>query len=426
MIVTADCLDFLPTLEAESIDACVTDPPYELGFMGKHWDRSGIAANVEMWELVWRALRPGAHLLAFGGTRTFHRTVCAIEDAGFEIRDSIAWLYGSGFPKSLDVSKALDKRAGAEREKVGSYTKSVSSMGSGEGNFSDDNYQWKDTITLTAPATPEAQQWEGWGTALKPAMELICVARKPLSEKTVAANVLRHGTGAINVDGCRIEGPAAGEKRQTLNVGGGVFGGSQVRPYVAAAIAEGKPFREDYSAHPSGRWPANVCLDEEAAELLDAAVGTTPSGGRPQDRKRDPSAVSLLGQYRPPYEPYADTMNGGHGPSRFYYCAKASRREREAGLRDGGVGALRDGGRSISVSNHHPTVKPLSLMRWLCRLVTPPGGLILEPFAGSGSTCIAAGLEGFRFLGCEREEEYAQIARARLAHWLKQPALLTA
>jgi len=449
VIARADCLEWLPTLEAESIDSCVTDPPYGLEFMGKDWDKlsrpkpgnlGGFADGnkpsfervrkhlpaMQSWHFDWatevfRVLKPGAHLLAFGGTRTFHRLVCAIEDAGFEIRDTIAWCYGSGFPKSLDVSKAIDKAAGAEREVVGENL-NVANRPSKDGH----GFRGDQDERLTAPSTPEAIQWDGWGTALKPAMELVCVARKPLSEKTVAANVLRWGTGAINVGGCRI-GHTPGDEGAWGTVNRGDSRGDYGRGWKDE---DGQT--PGSTRNPSGRWPANLVLDEDAARVLDETVGETSRGGKPKDRTRDRSTVSLLGNYRPEYEPYEDTRNGGHGPSRFFYCAKASRKEREAGC-EGTEAAYsaRENGFSDKISdtkspraNHHPTVKPLALMRWLCRLVTPPGGIVLDPFAGSGSTLIAAAQEGFRYLGCESDEEYVAIAEARLAHWGKQPMLV--
>jgi len=439
-VVHADCLDWLPMLEADSCDSCVTDPPYDLGFMGKHWDRQGVAFRPETWAGVFRVLKPGAYLLAFGGTRTYHRLVCAIEDAGFEIRDTIAWLYGQGFPKSLDVSKALDKRAGAERgpglRVARSYPdsdrwKDPTGARAG-GDKSPTSYRGSPHDDLpgklvTLPATPEAQQWSGWGTALKPAMELICVARKPLSEKTVAENVLRWGTGAINVDGCRI---AHSEECRLLP--------DQHGDAPGTFYGQGGRHGPTLELKPSGRWPANVVLDEEAGAMLDEQSGDRPHPGSPgrqpwyKDRRGAVGNALAEGPQGPLY-----FDNGG--ASRFFYCPKASRREREAGCEElarrrndfqretSGLNQDRPNreGRSPAIPprNHHPTVKPIALMRWLVRLVTPPGGILLEPFAGSGSTCIAAGMEGFDFLACEREKEYVEIAEARLAHWLRQGRL---
>jgi site-specific DNA-methyltransferase (adenine-specific) len=358
VVMVGDCRELMAGLADESVDAIVTDPPYELGFMGKSWDASGIAYDLEVWRQALRVLKPGGHLLAFSGSRTYHRMVCAIEDAGFEIRDQIMWLYGSGFPKSHDVSKAIDREAGAERRVVGSWkptgTARPSKGGGGhsagrttaDGGYTPDE---EARISITAPATPEAERWSGWGTALKPAHEPIVVARKPF-KGTVAANVLAHGTGALNIDGCRVgtEGGCKGDGSSGPSSGilGNGLNGCYSPPIDGL-----------------GRWPANVIHDG------------------------------------------SDEVTSGLGEAaRFFYCAKASKRDREEGLDGAG-----------SRANHHPTVKPTDLMRYLCRLVTPPGGIVLDPFTGSGSTGKAAVLEGFRFLGCELSEEYAAIARARIA-----------
>ena len=320
-ILVGDCRESMATLEAESVDAVVCDPPYELGFMGRKWDASGIAYDLEVWRQALRVLKPGGHLLAFSGSRTYHRMACAIEDAGFDVRDQIMWLYGSGFPKSHDVSKGIDKAAGAEREVIGldeTWIKRTGmSAGEGTATYTTSTFgsaSGPNAGKITTPATDYARRWSGWGTALKPAHEPICMARKPLVG-TVAANVLRYGTGAINVDGCRVVGE---------------------------------------------RWPANVLHDgsDEATEgLRDAA--------------------------------------------RYFYTAKASGEDRDEMLGD-------------VPKNVHPTVKPTDLMRYLVRMVTPPGGLVLDPFTGSGSTGRAAMLEGMRFIGCELSPEYAEIARARI------------
>lgn len=339
-----DCVEGMKLFPDAYFDSIVTDPPYELGFMGKTWDASGIAYSVPMWAEALRVLKPGGHLLAFSGSRTYHRMVCAIEDAGFEIRDQIMWVYGSGFPKSLDVSKAIDKAAGVERESTGETVRSGCRAARGGTEFvgseSIEAAKWKD---VTTPATEAARQWQGWGTALKPAHEPIVVARKPLIG-TVAANVLQHGTGAINVDGCRV-GASGGTAKacpvpssKTVSAyGNGLNGGGVV-------------------ALDAGRWPANLIHDGS-----DEVLAAFPADA-----------------------------------SRFYYAAKASKSDRGEG-------------------NVHPTVKPVDLMRYLCRLVTPPGGLIFDPFTGSGSTGKAATLEGFQFIGTELSAEYAAIATARIS-----------
>jgi len=380
---TGDCLAVMRTLDDSSVDSIVTDPPYELGFMGKSWDASGVAFRVEVWREVLRVLKPGGHLLAFSGSRTYHRMAVAIEDAGFEIRDQIMWLYGSGFPKSHDVSKAIDREAGAVREVVGSRkltgtARIVGGQGGATSGRSDDAYigaTLRDELDITAPATPEAARWQGWGTALKPAHEPICVARKPL-RGTVAQNVLAHGTGALNIDGCRVacdwlneSSVRQGHSKKTCSSNGVTgWNGGQMH------------------AEPNslGRWPANLIHDgseEATAGLGDAA--------------------------------------------RFFYSAKASKADRDEGMEGWEeVRVFGDGGASLDGisatrtgrANYHPTVKPTDLMRYLVRLVTPPGGLVLDPFTGSGSTGKGAVLEGFRFLGIELSPEYTEIARARIRH----------
>ena len=376
-----DCLEVLRAMPDCSVDSVVTDPPYGLSFMGKKWDYD--VPSVEVWAECLRVLKPGGHLLAFAGTRTQHRMAVRIEDAGFEIRDMIAWVYGSGFPKSLDVSKAIDKAAGAEREVTG--TMGRCGMATAAENY-ESNEKWSG-IRRDNPATPEARQWQGWGTALKPALEPITVARKPLSG-TVAENVLEHGTGALNVDGCRVPGEAG-------------------RPLVVSDRRDGNGVYRDglqgsrsvLGGTDAGRWPANLI----------------------HDGSDEPN--SLLGD-----------------AARFFYCAKASKRDRDEGLEDwpeqqSSVGDNRAGGdfnerlgKTPGVRrNTHPTVKPTDLMRYLCRLVTPPGGVVLDPFCGSGSTGKAAVLEGFQFIGIERDPQYVEIARARVAvarREPKQPALI--
>lgn len=334
-VICGDALEALRGMADNSVDSIVTDPPYGLSFMGKRWDYD--VPSVEIWAECLRVLKPGGHLLAFAGTRTQHRMAVRIEDAGFEIRDMIAWVYGSGFPKSLDVSKAIDKAAGVEREVLAERENrsTFDPDAQGGGGFK------RGTIQTTVPATDAARQWEGWGTALKPALEPITVARKP-PVGTVAANVLAHGTGALNIDGCRV-GDNAGWSYPNGRGGSGWHGreslsGNLAEPMVAT----------------QGRWPANLIHDGsgEVAEV------------------------------------FGD-------PARFFYCAKASKKDRGS-------------------DNSHPTVKPTDLMRYLCRLVTPPGGTVLDPFMGSGSTGKAALLEGFLFIGIERDADYVEIARRRL------------
>lgn len=421
-LLCGDVVERLRELPDESIDAVVTDPPYELGFMGKKWDASGIAYRVELWQQVLRVLKPGGHLLAFGGTRTYHRMACAIEDAGFEIRDSMHWIYGSGFPKSLDVSKAIDGVLGAtdKRPVIGEWNMPGRGSRSPEQKYGLARDSGKITDAATAAA---AAEWRGWGTALKPAHEPIILARKPLID-TVAANVLEHGTGAINIDGCRL--PSTGEEL------GRASGGWQKGGYVGGVAQK----YDSVGNVPAGRWPANVLLSEEAAADLDASVGTNHGGAAPASgptRTGEFQSRAMSGKFNGTDEPPKFYGDKG-GASRFFYVAKSSRSEREAGCehlpqksageatdrKDGsaGLNSPRAGaGRTSGARNHHPTVKPIDLMRHLVRLVTPPGGIVLDPFTGSGTTGIAAILEGFDFLGFERESDYLTIAEARLKHW---------
>lgn len=362
-----------------SVDSIVTDPPYGLSFMGKKWDYD--VPSVEVWAECLRVLRPGGHLLAFAGTRTQHRMAVRIEDAGFEIRDMIAWVYGSGFPKSLDVSKAIDKAAGAEREIVGVHPDAAKRT---SGTVTASGWETPSRCNdITAPATEAAKQWQGWGTALKPALEPITVARKPLIG-TVAANVLRHGTGGINVDGCRV-GADGGTSRshQEAYGGGGRMdqGGSQ-------------PWRTGHEIVPinAGRWPANLIHDGS-----DEVLALFPDGAKPK-----PSRTGLRGSKG--FGCFDDAKSAqtqgtwpadeGGSAARFFYCAKASRADRGEG-------------------NTHPTVKPTELMRYLVRLVTPKGGIVLDPFMGSGSTGKAAAIEGLGFIGIDRDADYVEVAKTR-------------
>jgi site-specific DNA-methyltransferase (adenine-specific) len=394
MIYTGDCLDVLRTLPADSVDAIVTDPPYGLSFMGKRWDYD--VPSEAIWRECLRVLKPGGHLLAFAGTRTQHRMAVRIEDAGFEIRDMIAWVYASGFPKSLDVSKAIDKAAGAEREVVGIRKVSLSDLGQGSGWNALDTSSGQ--YNYTAPATPAARKWAGWGTALKPALEPITVARKPLIG-TVAENVLAHGTGALNVDGCRV---ATGEALGRFN---------NARTEGSSYIVQREAGLIDNS-NGLGRWPANLIHDgsEEVVGLFPDTKGGTAV-------RRNSGGHTFGGIF--PKPPMDDLGYGDSGSAaRFFYCAKASAKDRDEGVAGvaGGMSGRRDGSMgSITMrKNTHPTVKPTDLMRYLCRLVTPPGGTVLDPFMGSGSTGKAAMLEGFDFIGIERDAEYVKIAEARI------------
>lgn len=388
MIVTlyhGDCLEVMPTLEENSIDAIVCDPPYGLSFMGKDWDHG--VPGVAFWTEALRVAKPGAHLLAFGGTRTFHRLAVAIEDAGWEIRDTVMWVYGSGFPKSHDVSKAIDKAAGAEREVIGEYRGAspnrVVTMGRPEHSGSG----WSDNgmVTVSAPATPEAAQWSGYGTALKPAWEPIIMARKPF-RGSVAANMLEWGTGAINIDGCRVEYQGGQIERDFLNKRSG----------SSETTIWGQHERIKLEQSQVGRWPANLVHDGSDEVLALFPVQKSP---KPYEKKYSGwQSEYVNGKIAKPIQ---STESGDSGSAaRFFYCAKASKADRDGST--------------------HPTVKPSSLMRYLCRLVTQPGGIILDPFMGSGSTGKAAVLEGFSFVGMDQKAEYVDDARVRIENAQKQ------
>jgi site-specific DNA-methyltransferase (adenine-specific) len=375
-------LEVLPTLADNSVDSIVCDPPYELGFMNKSWDSSGIAYSVELWQECLRVLKPGGHLLAFSGSRTYHRMTVAIEDAGFEIRDMIAWISNKTFPKSHNISKAIDRAAGAERKVVGINQNVVRASkiagGSDFGGFSKANPE------ITESATDEAKQWEGWGTALKPTVEPIVLARKPV-EGTIAENILTYGVGGINIDKTRI-----GTEIITINSfdnGAKPFGNAVGEPYT--------------SKQSEGRWPANLVIDEATAEQLDKQSGITKSskpGVRTSDGFNANSYGSGMGIK-------AGQANGEYGDkggaSRFFYVARASKSDRNEGL---------------DIINNHPTVKPTSLMQYLICLITPDNGVVLDPFAGSGSTGKAAILEGKRFIGIELTADYLPIIEGRLQH----------
>ena len=398
-----DCIETMNQMPPESVDAIVTDPPYGLGFMGKKWD--GLPPSLEWAEACYRVLKPGGHIAAFGGTRTWHRLAVAIEDAGFEMRDSLAWLYGSGFPKSMNVGKAIDKAAGAEREVVGTklgqpgYSLAPSTGGNlYEGSFGGTGDPIKEA-RITAPATPEAAQWDGWGTALKPAFEPIVLARKPLAEKTVARNVLAHGTGAINVDGCRI----ATDEQIAAHHG-------TANPRVAMGDGWGEGYQVGQAAstppNTSGRWPANVLLDHHAAAWVDEQSGVSKSPSPYVQKTESNGSVYDLGSLNNKGGRISTHHGDSGGASRFFYTAKAPKRERP------NVGGVQ-----------HPTVKPLAIMRWLIRLVTPPGGVVLDPFAGSGTTIEAALIEGFDPVGIEMEADYLPLIQHRID---RQAGTLTA
>jgi len=426
MLLKGNCLELLAEMPDNSVDSIVTDPPYELGFMGKSWDNSGIAYSVELWSQALRVLKPGGHLLAFGGSRTYHRLASAVEDAGFEIRDQIMWLYGSGFPKSLDVSKAIDKAAGAEREVVGHNHYANRRPNAVPGEVMETGLGINHDIT--APATLKAQQWQGWGTALKPAHEPIVVARKPLIG-TVAANVLTYGTGAMNIDGSRVPSDDGFEKAWDKPVS------TNISAQGGKYISEGNQHTVDLTSNRpvGGRWPANV-IHDGSEEVLEGFPDTGKStGGR--IGKKSMGAVTNVpaGDYQAGDPGYGDSGSA----ARFFYCAKASKSERNAGLEgfelkresdrpsDDKPGGDNPRNRTNTASqNFHPTVKPIALMRYLVKLVTPPNGTVLDPFLGSGTTAVAAILEGFNWMGCEMTEDYWPIIEARVAWAEAQPKTL--
>ena len=428
-LLKGDCLDKLKELQDNSIDSVVTDPPYEIGFMGKGWDDSGIANNPELWKEVLRVLKPGGHLLSFSHSRTYHRQAVAVEDAGFEIRDQIMWIYGSGFPKSHNIGKSVDKLQGNEREVVGETKAGKTALGQNSGWNSHEN---RTEIEITKGNSP----YEGWGTALKPAHEPIVMARKPLSEKTIVKNVLEHGTGGINIDGCRVD-------NSDMKV-----------PDNANEIQTDKPKHHSgamtgtigkMQVHNSqGRFPANIIFDVEAGKILDEQSGITKG----EIHNKPASGI------------FGNNANGGSrtnsikdtgGASRFFYCPKANKKDRNEGCNELNEkqrpGQTDKGNYSSSVyckdcgkthngtndhsncsdeveyrpsttttKNFHPTVKPTDLMAYLVRMVTPKGGTVLDPFMGSGSTGKASVREGFNFVGIEREDEYMEIAKTRIEH----------
>lgn len=440
-VISGNCLDVLRTLADCSVDSVVCDPPYGLsdhkpgevtaclmawiegrpyepkgkGFMGKKWD--AWVPGPEVWRECMRVLKPGGHLLAFAGTRSMDLMSMAVRLSGFELRDAIgyahdgtaapllAWTYGSGFPKSMDVSKAIDKEAGAQREVI----REIHAPRSGsedETQSGGRNYRHGTDRSVTAPATASAHQWHGWGTALKPAWEPIILARKPLAKgHTVAANVLAHGTGALNIDGCRV-GVEGGTKAVDFgDVSGNVYGGGSGKPRNAIAPIN------------AGRWPANLIHD--GSEAATAAFPQAPGAQAPV-RGTEPSSKTdnTFGTYGG--RATSDQRDGGGSAARYFYCAKASSKDRHDGLTNPGPqfqhgATLRTVENADTKGNNHPTVKPTELMRYLCRLVTPPGGVVLDPFTGSGSTGRGAVLEGFQFIGIELDPDYADIARARIA-----------
>ena len=376
LLINSDCIKEMEKLvnNGVQVDSIVTDPPYHLTFMGKEWDGGDIAFRKETWELCFKLLKPGGHLLAFSASRTYHRMAVAVEDAGFEIRDQIMWLYGSGFPKSLNIGKAVDKKQGNDRVAVGERTRNIKP-------FDDDNGWNSNNTTGNHIYTKGNSEWEGWGTALKPAHEPIVMARKPISEKSITDNVLKHRTGGINIDGCRIEGDSDAKTR--VRKAGSEFGQN-------SGWNDHKNVDTVYDPS-KGRYPANLMhdgLQEEWAKYF--------------------------------YCPKTSSAEKNRGLEDFTAKPMAWGNQAKAELKRGNLdfkGNQGDGSKHNKVAmrlNTHPTVKPQELMKYLCRLVTPKGGVVLDPFMGSGSTGMAAKDEGFDFIGIEKEKEYFEIAEARI------------
>lgn len=472
-IILGDCIEELKKLPDNSVDAIITDPPYGLEFMGKDWDKFKQGLNIgggttgegtpfgrskplnsvyqygleeknqlQKFCFDWateclRVLKPGAYLLSFGGTRTYHRMACGIENAGFEIRDCIMWVYGSGFPKSLNIGKQIDKIQGNEREVIGESKWSQPAKSGHHGGLTDNHINFVENKERFIPIeTKGSSEWEGWGTALKPAVEPIVVARKPLSEKNVALNVLKWGTGGINIDECRI-----GTEIHRVNVNdftnqhGNKFGNNMPIPKIGEREVQ-------------GRFPANIILDEEAGEMLDEQSGISKSTNKPRNNKQSVYAESEGRKYGK----YNDCVSYGFsdigGASRFFYCAKASKSERNYGCEELPEQQLRkedNSAKSLEIfsnqytessenptgrgktplhRNNHPTVKPVALMEYLIKLVSRENAIVLDPFLGSGTTAIACLKTNRKFIGIEKEPEYIKIAEARIKPYLEQRKLL--
>jgi site-specific DNA-methyltransferase (adenine-specific) len=358
-LINGDCIEEMKKMDANSIDSIVTDPPYEIGFMGKKWDNTGIAYNKEVWKQALRVLKPGGHMLAFSSTRTYHRMVCSIEDSGFEIRDQLAWIYGSGFPKSKNMGVMVDKKNGV---KARGKAIPVASTHFPTGKYADgkEKLTGNDLAGVEyKPETDEGKKWNGWGTALKPAQEPIVLARKPISESTIAKNVIKYGTGAIDIDNSRV-----------------------------ATETDDK-----------GRWPANIIHDgsAEVMELFPDAKGAV-SNSRKSKTGNGPAGI-----YCGTSEVKAGYNDNGSA-ARFFYCAKANKQDRNNG----------------DAKNIHSTVKPTMLMQYLVRMITPKGGTILDPFNGSGSTGKAAMILGeYNYIGIDLSADYITISKARIEQAIK-------
>lgn len=425
-----NCLEVLKTFPDNSIDSCVTDPPYGISFMNKHWDYQ--VPSVEVWNEILRVLKPGGYLLCACGTRTQHRMAVNIEDAGFEIRDVITWVYGSGFPKSMDISKAIYKQSGVNRTEipVGNPVKRMipGADQNNTGSWIKDNGKVYQPV-ISSPASDKAKEWEGWGTALKPACEFWTLARKPISENTVADNVLKFGTGGINIDECRIEFVSDKDfDSATFGRGTNIIGGN----YVGATHGNVKT---NIEANRKGRFPANLIHDgsEEVLKVFpktDGAFAPVKSG-------HNGDSKGIYGDYAQRGDDGLTFYGDSGSAARFFYCAKADNYEREKGLEKGfeEKHVRRDDGQPYGMNtnkfrpdgserkevaarkNNHPTVKPIDLMRYLVKLITKKGGICIDPYCGSGTTLVGCKLELINYIGIEREAEYIKIAEARVKAW---------
>jgi site-specific DNA-methyltransferase (adenine-specific) len=447
LLLNGDCIELMKVMPDNCVDSIVTDPPYGISFMGKAWDNARMLAkgvqgldhnkdnrrsanqhagtydtsysaglSFQLFSSAWatealRVLKPGGHLLSFSSSRTYHRMTSGIEDAGFEIRDQIMWLYGSGFPKSLDVSKAIDKAAGAERERV-LYKGGIAS---GQANYGGGGEIHDGTKVGEIAITAAAKEWQGWGTALKPAHEPIVVARKPL-EGTVANNVLTHGVGGLNIDGSRV---GFGEEEVDFNA-------TQIN-IDAMGYHGAKNSHSTLTYKKEGRWPANVIHDGS-----DEVVKLFPDSNAPKQYNKTKAGWLTLGSAHETNELQSKEYGDTGSAARFFYCAKTSKNDRHEGLeefekkqldesrKEGNPGGDNPRNRGVNAkSNFHPTVKPTELMRYLVRLLTPPNGIVLDPFTGSGSTGKACMLEDFNFIGIDLSQEYLEIAKARIAFALE-------
>jgi len=409
-IICGDALIELKKLPENSVDAIVTDPPAGISFMGKSWDSDKGGKNEwikwlsEVMKESLRVLKPGGHALVWALPRTSHWTGTALEDAGFEIRDCVYHLFGSGFPKSLDISKAIDKQAGVERKIIGKRNDGAGNKPNGN-SFDDDNFEWKKEIEITEPSTPEAKQWEGWGTSLKPAVECWWLCRKPLSESTVAENVLKWGTGGLNIDGSRI-GTEESTVREIKNVNR-EWGGLS-KPFTGGST--------------TGRFPANLIHDGSdviLAEFPNSKAGTNKL-------EKGTGGIFNEGTNLPVGYEYGDEGSA----ARFFYCAKPSSTERnwmrgefeergkvfngQSGKSSKDMKGVKEKFTTTPQMNSHPTVKSIALMSYLIKLITPPKGIVLDCFAGSGSTLVAAKQLDHPFIGIEIYPEYCKIIEGRL------------